>query len=66
MQNRTGAIVPDGQGEFELTDVVDVDREGPSDGAASDPSVASATGHQIDLEGQRQRRWTLESGEEMG
>lgn len=66
MQNRDGAIVPDGQGEFELTDVVDVDREGPSVGGASEPSVARATGLQVDLEGQRQRRWTLESGEDMG
>ena len=28
--------------------------------AAEEPSVARATGHQMDLEGQRQRRWTTE------
>lgn len=64
MQNRSGAIVPDGHGDFELRDVVDVDRVEPNAGAAG-PSTARTTGRQGDLEGQRQRRWTLESGEEM-
>ena len=67
MRNRSGAIVPDGQGDFELREAVDgdVDREEASLGAA-EPSIARATGHELDLEGQRQRRWTLESGDEMG
>lgn len=65
MQNRTGAIVPDGRGEFELREVQDVDRVAPDAGAA-ELSTARATGHQVDMEGQPQRRWTLESGEEMG
>ncbi len=65
MQNRTGAIVPDNQGGFMLRDVVDVGRVEPDVGAAG-PSTARATGHQVDLEGQRQRTWTQESGEDMG
>lgn len=65
MQNRSGAIVPDGRGQFELRDVVDVDRMEPDLGAAG-PSTARATGRQVDLEGQRQRRRTLESAEELG
>lgn len=60
--NRTGAVVPDGQGDFELRDVVNVNRVAPD---ASEPSTARATGHQVDLEGQRQRRRTLDSDEEM-
>ena len=64
MRARAGAIFPDGRGNFELRDVVDVGRVG--NGSADEPSTASTTGHQVDLEGQRQRRWTLESGEEMG
>ena len=55
--NRSGAIVPDGQGNFELRDAVDVDRAAP-DASAAEPSTARATGRQVDLEGQRQRRWT--------
>ena len=65
MQNRTGAIVPDNQGGFMLRDVVNVGRVEPDVGAAG-PSTGRATGHQVDLEGQRQRTWTQESGEEMG
>ena len=65
MQNRTGAVVPDGRGEFELREVQDVDRVEP-DAGATELSTARATGHQVDMEGQPQRRWTLESGEEMG
>ena len=57
MGDRTGAVVPDGRGEFELRDVVDVD---------PGPETARATGHEVDLEGQRQRRRTLGSGEEVG
>ena len=63
LQNRTGAIVPDGQGAFEMRDVVSGLE--PDVGAA-EPSTARATGHEVDLEGQRLRRWTQESGEEMG
>lgn len=62
MQNRTGAMVPDGEGDFELRDVVDVGRVEPGLGTAG-PSTARATGHQVDLEGQRQRRRTFESSE---
>ena len=66
MRNRSGAIVPDGRGGFELREFVDVGRVAPNVSAA-EPSTAHATGHhQEDLEGQRHRRWTLESGEEMG
>lgn len=65
MHNRSGAVVPDGRGEFELRDVVDVDRVAPEVGA-DEPSTARATGYHVDLEEQRQRRWTMESGEEMG
>lgn len=64
MGNRSGAIVPDGQGDFELRDVVDVNRVAP-DASAAEPSTARATGHQVDLEGQRHRRLTVDSGEEM-
>ena len=75
VRNRSGAVVPDGQGGFELREVVDVDRDREGSrvvaaAAAEGPSVARATGHQIDLEGQgqgqRQRRWTTEDVEEMG
>lgn len=64
MRTRDGAIVPDGRGDFELRDVVDVRRVGNVSG--DEPSTASTTGHRVDLEGQRQRRWTSESGQEMG
>ena len=63
MRTRTGAVVPDGRGDFELRDVVDVRRV--ANVSADEPSTARTTGHQVDLEGQRQRRGTLESGEEM-
>ena len=65
MQDRTGAIVPDGQGDFELRDVVVVDRVEAEvvDGGSS---TGRARGRQFDLEGQRQRRWTSERGEDMG
>ena len=71
MRNRSGALVHDGQGEFELREVVDVHRERSTVVSSAEeeeegPSVARATGHQIDLEGQRQRRWTTEDVEEMG
>ena len=65
MQGRSGAIVPDGQGDFELRDVVFVDRVEPEMGAGGS-STARATGPQVDLEGQRQRRWTSERAEDMG
>ena len=65
MQGRTGAIVPNGQGDFELRDVVVVDRVEAEVGAGGS-STARATGPQADLEGQRQRRWTSERGEDMG
>ena len=66
VRSRSGGIMQDVQGEFELRDAVNADDEGSVVvGAAEEPSVARATGHQIDLEGQRQRR-TMESGEEMG
>ena len=65
--NRTGAIVPDGEGGFELRETVDIgDSVGSVVGAAEESSVARATGRQRDLEGQLQRRWTSEIGEEMG
>lgn len=67
MEDRTGAIVPNSEGEFELRDAVEVDRfTTRRNVSAAEPSTARATGHELDLEGQRQRRWTLESGEEMG
>ena len=65
MQGRTGAIVPDGQGDFELRDVVVVDRVEAEVGVGGS-STARARGPQVDLEGQRQRRWTSERGEDMG
>ena len=66
MQDRAGATIPDGKGEFELVGSgADVDGAA-SDGDAAGPSTARATGNQRDVEGQRQRRWTVESGDEMG
>lgn len=65
MQDRTGAIVPDARGDFELRDVVNVNPVASNVGAA-ESSTARATGHQVDLEGQRQRRRTVESDEETG
>ena len=62
-RNLSGSVVQDGQGEFELREILGMDREGSRvEGTAAEegPSVARATGHQIDLEGQRQRRWTTE------
>ena len=64
--NRGGAIVPDGRGDFELSDVMDGDPGGPDDVDAAGPSTARATGFHVDLEEQRQGRWTLGSGGEMG
>ena len=68
MRNRTGAFSPNDQGDFDLRDAADTDavREGSSVRAAEGPSTARATGHQMDLEGQRQRRRTAESGDGMG
>ena len=63
-RTRAAAVVPDGRGDFELRDVVDVGHVG--NGSVDEPSTARTTGHRVDLEGQRQRRWTLESGDEMG
>ncbi len=59
-QTRTGAVVPDDQGDFELREVIETDSVEQIVGAAG-PSTARGTGHQIDMEGQRQRRWTLDS-----
>ena len=64
-QNGTGAFIPDVEGEFELREAVDIVDGGTIVGSA-EPSTARATGHHIDLEGQRQRRWTIESDEDMG
>lgn len=75
MRNRSGPAVfvpgEEGQMEFELGEATmdedgDGDREGAGAADDGEPSTARATGHhRLDLEGQRQRRWTLESGEEM-
>lgn len=65
VQDRSGAIVPDGQEQHELRDFAESHGVEPDVGAAG-PSTARATGHQMDLEGQRQRTWTSETGEEMG
>lgn len=67
------AVMGEDQGDFEVGEVEDED-DSDGDGAtlragftgADEPSTARATGHQLDLEGQRQRRsWTVGGGEEM-
>ena len=63
---RTGAIVPDGEGGFELMEPVDLEAGGGSVVGAAEPSTAWSTGRPRNLEGHRQRRWTSERGEEMG
>lgn len=65
MQSGSGTMAPAGQEQHELRDFADSHDVQPAVGAAG-PSSARASGHQIDLEGQRHRRWTSESGEEMG
>ena len=55
-----GPAVNHGPGDLELGEAVNLNREvSPGEG----PSNARATGRQVDLEGQRQRRWTTEDVE---
>lgn len=67
MGNRSGpTVVPgeEGQGDFELVEPsVNGDREGAAGAADDGPSTARATGHRLDLEGQRQRRSWTDGGE---
>lgn len=60
LRNRSGVVVPDGWRGLELRDMVDVGRRAP------DPSIASSTGVEADVEGQRHRGWQVEVGEDMG
>lgn len=60
LRGRSGVFGPDGRGGMELRNAVEVGRRAP------DPSIASSTGVDVDVEGQRYRGWQVEVGEEMG
>ena len=61
---RPTAVAVD-EGGIELSNLGDGDADDEEEGeddVAAGPSTARSTGRQVDLEGQRQRRWTTEAG----